>query len=124
MVGHHQGDGNGTQPLDIKAKLSAGLRLRLTLVNGPPPVRRTAFWQRSRLQFGSDRERSRRTGSDIFMPETAKSLTWSEPLADHLRDPIAAHGDAIQCVSDLHSALLMRDDDQLTNFLELAENHQ
>ena len=122
MVGHHQGDGNSTQPLDVKTKLSAGLRLRQTLVNGPSLVRRTAFWQRSRLQFESDRERSRRTGSNIFMLEKAKSLTWSEPLANDLRDPIAAHGDAIERVSDLHRAFLVRDDDQLADFLEFPEN--
>ena len=42
-----------------------------------------------------------------------------QPLRDHRGDTVAAHGDAVQRVADLHGALLVRDDEQLGVLPEL-----
>ena len=44
----------------------------------------------------------------LNQPGSTRALV-PEALADHGRDPVGAHGDAVQGVGDLHGALLMGD---------------
>src|SRR6478752_9662703 len=46
----------------------------------------------------------------------------AQPLADHLGDAVALHGDAVERVGHLHRAFLMGDDDQLGGLLELLHD--
>src|SRR6478735_6423747 len=51
-------------------------------------------------------------------------LGLAEPLADHRRDAVAAHGHAVERVADLHGPLLVGDDQQLGVLTQLLVDLQ
>src|SRR4051794_14565341 len=51
--------------------------------------------------------------------EAGRSRRLAQALADHRRDAVAAHGDAVQRVADLHGALLMGDHQELVVLAQL-----